>query len=126
MAVYGIGENKCLKEVVSKDNFVVLEGTVTVLGGARGLDMHYLSDLGVTYSEWNPDDWVVVGRMIRLTDDNPQKWFTPYYSGYSEIMYNANPTVRLDCRPIQVAVSVYNHFAEQKRFSYTVVLMKVK
>lgn len=80
----------------------------------------------MAYADWNPDEWVVVGRMIRLTDDPPQKWFAPYYSGDSDTMYNVNPAVRLDYRPTQVVVIIWNHFNEDKRFSYKVVLMKVK
>ena len=88
--------------------------------------MLFRSNLGVAYADWNPDEWVVVGRMIRLTDDNPQKWFAPYYSGNANTAYNVNPAVRLDYRPAQVAVGIYNHYDEEKRFAYKVVLMKVK
>lgn len=126
MAVYGIAENKCLKEVVAKDNFIVLEGTLLIEAKNFGLGQVTVGSLGVAYADWNPDEWVVVGRMIRLTDDNPQKWFAPYYSGNANTVYNVNPAVRLDYRPAQVAVGIYNHYDEKKRFTYKVVLMKVK
>lgn len=126
MAVYGIGENKCLKEVIVKDNFIVLEGTELLGAKNFGLHRFAVEHLGVASADWNPDEWVVVGRMIRLADDNPQEWFAPYYSNNPNTMYNVNPAVSLGYQPAQVAVGINNHFNEEKRFAYKVVLMKVK
>lgn len=128
MAVYGIAENKCLKEVVAKDNFLVLEGVVPLAPRQGAFGYVPIKNLGAAYADWNPDEWVVVGRMIRFTDDNPHKWFAPYYSGNpSEFEKNVNPTVHLGTKQEgEVRIGIYNPYNEEKTFSYKVVLMKVK
>ena len=124
MAVYGIGENKCLKEVVAKDNLFVFSESFPVAGKAYETGHITVEELGETYEDWNPSEWVVVSAMGRV---DTGAWQPARFAEGAP--NNTTPDVNLlkmAGQGIAAIIRVYNPMTATKTCAYKIVLMKVK
>lgn len=123
MVVYGIAENKCLKEVVAKDNLFVLNGSFSVNSKAYETARISVIDLGETFESYNPSDWVVLSAMSRV---NGGAWQPARF--FEGAPNNTSPNVSLIkmSQGVAAIIEVYNPMAYATTCDYKIVLMKVK
>ena len=123
MAVYGIGENKCLKEVVAKDNLFVFSGSFSVNGGAYGSKYITPEELGDTYENYNPSEWVVVSAMGKV---DTGAWMpAKFCEGAPNNMSPDVVLLKMSGQAVAGIIRVYNYMTSTKTCGYKVVLMKV-
>lgn len=122
MAVYGIGENKCLKEVLkktevyAKSDFIYIDKIFTIAADKQGVYTLTADEIGVE-SLW---DIVPISHMLSWDGSN----FYPADSSYTTTTYKNQ--IRIDTDDDKVMI-YYGHGNEFKGYMYVkVVLMKVK
>lgn len=115
MAVYGIGENKCLKEVVSKNDFVVIDRTV------KNLQANVEGSFTVTAKELGIDsfaNYVLISHMVR---GNATLRY-PYTHGAGRLADHNFVTVAKDDSAIRVN---YMRYKTDGNLNIKIVFMKV-
>lgn len=122
MTVYGICENKCLKEVVAKDNLFVFRKSFSVDSNAYETEHISVTDLGETFESYNPSDWVVLSAMGRVSSGAWQP--ARFVEGAPN---NTSPDVSLIkmSQGIAAIIRVYNPMTYATTCDYQIVLMKV-
>ncbi len=124
MAVYGIGENKCLKEVVEKDNLFVFSGSISIDSKAYKGKLITPEELGETLESYNPADWAIVSVTSKVGSD---PWKPPHFVDGAP--NDTSPLVTLQ-QFLGVGsagtIWIYNHTPYKQTCLYTAVLMKVK
>lgn len=114
MAVYGIGENKCLKEVYSKEDFKVYDFKVNVGVNSSGGVQVPAVKLGID----DPTQWVAISAML-VWDSGAQLLPRKTLNGSWDVSVGLSTICY-----IQVACNdAYNSIGEA---TLRVVLMKVK
>lgn len=122
MAVYGIGENKCLKEVAektetyTKGDFIYVDKLFQIAANTFGTYKLTADDIGVE-TTW---DLMCISHMTSMDGDV----FYPVGSSDSTTTYKNQ--VRIDTDDDSVFIS-YGHGNTSRKYIYVkVVLMKVK
>lgn len=133
MAVYGIGENKCLKEVLTKDDFLhdhvagVWVSAESMHTMTRNADQ--LKTLYPQLADWAPDKWCVVGlTCVNLGNsaESPSKgtWTTPCWVDMPEISDSGMIMPEVELTPSGYRVTMYNDLSTSARMGYHLVLMR--
>lgn len=127
--VYGICENKCLKEVLTKDD-VYTKDDLLVFSGSFSLDSKKYKgviitqeELGETLESFDPADWIVVCAMDKIGSD---PWKLPHF--VSGAVDDTSPNVSFQQFPYQeyaVTIKVYNYTPYTQTCWYKIALMKV-
>lgn len=120
--VYGICENKCLKEVVAKDNLFMFRKSFSVDSKAYGTEYISVTDLGETFESYNPSDWAVLSAMGMV---NSGAWQPARF--VEGAPNNTSPDVSLIkmSQGIAAIIRVYNPMVYATTCAYKIVLMKV-
>lgn len=122
--VYGICENKCLKEVMTGNNFVTISGKIKTPEANSGI---FSSELEIDYPEgFNSNNCMVVGIMSRnALKEN--EWHSPTARGDSltALTGNYSPVVNLYSDKIWFRAMKYANEAASQTIDFKFTLMKL-
>lgn len=115
MAVYGIGENKCLKEVLVKDDFIIINKVINnVPVGSQESVIITASDLGVD----SVADLMLISHMVKTSG-----WRFPYTHGNGTL--NDGNFIFIDDENNRVRLYYENHGNTKGTMTIRLVFMKV-
>ena len=124
--VFGICENKCLKEVYSKNDIAVLEGNFNVSG----------KSYGSTYAEFpegfTRDNTIVLSLGLKSNTNNNTLGFCFGIDNNSGNENNCNVSANVTLGLAtgteyenKIDIGVYNNYSSTRKYTYKLVLMKV-
>lgn len=115
MVVYGIAENKCLEEVLVKDDFIIINKVIhNVPICAQDSVVITASDLGVD----SVTDLMLISHMVKTSD-----WRFPYTHGGGSL--NDGNAILIDDEYNNIRLYYENHGSMESTMTIRLVFMKV-